>query len=92
MRTSTIAKHRVSGTGTPFTLLLGAEIRRRRLERGLSQHDLGQPLSRSFVSLVEHGQLTPSLPSLRLLATRLGTTAAGILAPVEAQMEDRPRG
>jgi transcriptional regulator with XRE-family HTH domain len=49
-------------------------------------------LSRSFVSLVEHGRLTPSLPSLVMMAARLGTSAAGILASVESQLEDRPAG
>ena len=88
MRESTISKHRNSGDRSPFALALGAEIRRRRLELGLSQQHLGGPLTRSFVSLVEHGRLTPSLPSLRIIASTLGTSAAGILASVEAQLED----
>ena len=88
MRESTICKHHRGGGGSPFARILGAEIRRRRLEQGLSQEHLGDPLSRSFVSLVEHGRLTPSLPSLRIIAATLGTSAAGILASVEAQLED----
>ena len=88
MRESTISKHRSSGDGSAFALALGAEIRRRRLELGLSKQHLGDPLTRSFVSLVEHGRLTPSLPSLRIIASTLGTSAAGILASVEAQLED----
>ena len=63
-------------------------FRRRRLALGLSQQHLGDPFTRSFVSLVETGRLTPSLPSLRIIASTLGTSAAGILASVEAQLED----
>ena len=89
MRASTIAKHHAAGRDTVFAHLLGAEIKRLRIERGLSQGALGEPLSRAFVSLVEHGRLTPSLPSLLIIASRLGTSAAGILASVESQLEDR---
>lgn len=66
-----------------FAIALGEEIRRRRLALGLTQADLGAPLSRAFVSRVEHGRLTPSLPSLLLLADRLGSTGAALLATVE---------
>jgi len=83
MRASTIAKHAGTGGGTAFAIALGQEIRRRRLALGLSQADLGAPLSRAFVSLVEHGRLTPSLPSLLLIASRLGTTGAALLATAE---------
>ena len=89
MRESTISKHARAGSDTVFAHLLGVEIKRRRIARGLSQSAMGEPLSRSFVSLVEHGRLTPSLPSLLIIATRLGTSAAGILASVESQLEDR---
>ena len=65
MRESTISKHRSSGDGSAFALALGAEIRRRRLELGLSQQHLGDPFTRSFVSLVEHGRLTPSPATVR---------------------------
>jgi transcriptional regulator with XRE-family HTH domain len=46
------------------------------------------PLSRAFLSLVEHGRLTPSLPSLLILARRLDTSASDILRSVESELED----
>ena len=89
MRQSTIAKHLQGGSGTAFAIALGEEIRRRRLALGLSQADLGEPLSRSFVSQVEHGRLTPSLLSLLLIASRLGITGAALLAAAEGQPSGR---
>jgi transcriptional regulator with XRE-family HTH domain len=68
---------------------LGAEIRRRRVALGLSQATVGRPLSRAFMSSVESGRLTPSLPSLLMIAERLNMSAAAILASVEAQLEDQ---
>src|SRR5688572_8615591 len=65
---STITKHgNDRGIATP----LGREIRRRRLALGLTQTQLGQPLTRSFVSAVETGRCVPSLPVLLLMAQRL---------------------
>lgn len=88
MRLSTIAKHRASGGGTAFSRSLGAEIRRRRLALGLSQASLGWPLSRAFLSSVESGRTVPSLPSLLMIARRLNSTGATILASVESQLEE----
>jgi transcriptional regulator with XRE-family HTH domain len=84
---STIAKHRAAGSGSSFARLLGADIRRRRLAVGLSQDALGRPLSRAFLSRVESGRVVPSLASLLMIARRLNSTGAIILASVEAQME-----
>jgi transcriptional regulator with XRE-family HTH domain len=67
---------------------LGRVIRRRRLALGLSQANAAMPLSRAFLSLVEHGRLTPSLPSLLILARRLDTSASDILRSVESELED----
>ncbi len=88
MRMSTITKHALAGGGTPFAGLLGQEIRRRRLALRLSQTEAGHPLGRAFLSSVENGHLTPSLPSLVIIARRLNSSAAAILAAVEAQLED----
>ncbi len=82
MRSSTIAKHRAFGPDSDFACLLGAEIRRRRIELGLSQVQLADPLSKSFVSLIEHGRVVPSLPSLGLIADRLQTSPAVLLLAV----------
>ena len=68
---------------------LGAEIRRRRRALGLSQSELGRPLTRAFVSAVENGQCIPSLSALVLLAQRLGTTGAALLDAVNPRLEAR---
>jgi transcriptional regulator with XRE-family HTH domain len=74
--------------GTPFARLLGMEIKRRRLALQLSQAEVGHPLSRAFLSSVERGRMTPSLPSLVIIARRLNSSAAVLLASVESQLED----
>lgn len=89
MRLSTIAKHDTAGEGSAFSRVLGEEIRRRRVELGLSQTNVGGPLSRAFVSSIESGRMTPSLASLLMIANRLNSTAAAILAAVETQLEDQ---
>jgi transcriptional regulator with XRE-family HTH domain len=70
-----------------FARMLGGEIRRRRIALGLSQASVGRPLSRAFMSSVESGRLTPSLPSFLMIARRLNSTGADILASVESQLE-----
>lgn len=89
MRLSTIAKHRMAGSDSAFSRALGDEVRRRRLALGLSQSSVGRPLSRAFVSSVENGRLMPSLPSLLMIARRLNSSGADILASVEARLEDQ---
>jgi transcriptional regulator with XRE-family HTH domain len=88
MRMSTITKHETAGAGTSFARLLGLEIRRRRVALRLSQAEAGHPLGRAFLSSVENGRLTPSLPSLVIIARRLNSSAAAILAAVEQQLEE----
>jgi transcriptional regulator with XRE-family HTH domain len=88
MRLSTIAKQSMAGGGTEFSRLLGAEIRRRRVELGLSQDSIGRPLSRAFLSSVESGRTVPSLPSLLMIARKLNSTGANILASVERHLEE----
>ena len=87
VRLSTITKQRTAGSGSSFARVLGAEIRRRRLALGLSQDELGRPLSRAFLSRVESGRVVPSLASLLMIARRLNSTGATILASVETQLE-----
>jgi transcriptional regulator with XRE-family HTH domain len=57
----------------------------------MSQASVGQPLSRAFISSVESGRLTPSIPSLLMIAGRLNMSAGAILASVEAELEVRGR-
>jgi transcriptional regulator with XRE-family HTH domain len=61
---------------------LGREIRRRRLALGLSQGELGRPLTRAFVSAVERGHCLPSLAALVHFAGRLGVSAGELLDSV----------
>jgi hypothetical protein len=42
-------------------------------------------MTRAFVSSVENGRLVPSIPSLLIIARRLGTTAAVILEAAEGR-------
>jgi transcriptional regulator with XRE-family HTH domain len=54
-----------------FSRRLGAIIRARRRELGLTQTQLGDPLTKGFVSEVERGRSLPSLAALVHLAERL---------------------
>jgi transcriptional regulator with XRE-family HTH domain len=92
MRTSTIAKHREGGTGTAFARELGRAIRERRVALGLSQATAARPMSRAFLSSVERGRFTPSLPGLLIIARQLNTSAATLLEAVEVQLEARDSG
>jgi transcriptional regulator with XRE-family HTH domain len=51
---------------------VGRRIRAARLASGMSQAQLGDPLTRAYVSQVESGQTLPSLTALVHLAERLG--------------------
>ena len=88
MRESSIAKHRILGRDSILARSIGAEIRRRRVELGLSQAEVGAPLTRAFVSAVERGHVVPSLPSLIHLASRLEIDAGTLLAAVNGDTTD----
>jgi transcriptional regulator with XRE-family HTH domain len=83
MRESSITKQALAGPRSPLAVAIGREIRRRRMAAGLSQTQVGRPLSRAFVSAVENGHTVPSLASLVLLAERLATDASTILESVK---------
>jgi hypothetical protein len=78
---STITKHRHAGL-----VSLGYEIRRLRCSVGMTQAELGWPLTRAFVSSVEHGRCLPSLPAVALFAQRLGVSPADLLDPVKHEL------
>ena len=81
-----LLEHRLSASLDPlFRRRLGHELRRRRIELGLTQARLGDPMSKAFVSAVEHGRAVPSLPALRLMASRLDTTIGAFLLAVEEE-------
>jgi transcriptional regulator with XRE-family HTH domain len=78
---STITKHRRA-----LSLGLGAAIRERRRAKGLTQTQLGHPLTRGFVSSIEHGRCLPSLAALSLMAERLDMSAAELLDSVKQDL------
>jgi CheY-like chemotaxis protein/DNA-binding XRE family transcriptional regulator len=65
--------------------LFGAEVKRRRVDLGLSQEQLAEraDLHRTYVSDVEGGKRNPSLASIERLAKALGTTLATVFMSVE---------
>ena len=55
-------------------------MRKARERKGLSQTELGAPyFARAYVSAVELGKVSPSLKSLRHLATKLGVPLRSLL-------------
>jgi len=71
---------------------LGMKIRDLRKARGLTQRALaGDDLSVSFISMVEHGRVRPSLETLHRLAARLGVTASSLLSESDGQEEAEAR-
>lgn len=82
VRRSTITKRHVWRPHSYPAAALGAELRRLRLERGLSQRELGGPLSGAFVSAVERGTTVPSLPALAIMAGRLRVPLSAIFAAI----------
>ena len=62
---------------------LGLELRERRRGSGFTQEELGAPLTKGFVSAVEHGRTIPSLPALRLMTGRLGVPLGEFLRSVD---------
>lgn len=56
---------------------VGLRLRRLRLERGLSQRELSGPgVSYAYISRIEAGERRPSVKALRVLAAKLGVSAA----------------
>lgn len=68
------------------------KIRDLRKARGLTQRALArEDLSVSFISMVEHGKVRPSLGTLRLLANRLGVTSSSLLSDADSPGEAEAR-
>jgi transcriptional regulator with XRE-family HTH domain len=72
----------------PQSVVLGSRIRTLRLRAGLTQAELGSPMTRSFVSAIEHGRAIPSLPALLLISERLGVTAGELLEQLDWTRQD----
>jgi transcriptional regulator with XRE-family HTH domain len=89
---STIYRQKRYGPNTPFARALGAEVRRLRRQRGMTQAQLGAPLTRSYVSAVERGRIVPSVPALAHMAARLGTDPGHLLPTSATSPHPSPRG
>ena len=77
---------RTPATDATPSATLGAEIRRRRLDAGLTLVRLAEmaQLSQPFLSQVENGRAQPSIESLGRIAQALGTTPQSLFsAPAE---------
>ena len=82
MAESSISKLVGPRANSEYAVSLGRAIRERRRARGLTQTELGRPLTKGFVSEVERGRSLPSLRALTLLAHRLGVPVSELLADV----------
>ena len=82
MRLSSIYRHTLRHD-EPNAATLGSRIRELRIRAGLTQAQLGSPMTRSFVSAVEHGRALPSLPALLLISARLGVPIGELLEELE---------
>jgi transcriptional regulator with XRE-family HTH domain len=87
MRLSSIYQQRPSGDDSRATTL-GSRIREMRIGAGLTQAELGAPLTRSFVSAIEHGRALPSLPALLLISARLGVPVGELVDELEWTWQD----
>jgi transcriptional regulator with XRE-family HTH domain len=83
VRESSIAKQYGWGGETDFARAIGGELRRRRRAKGWTQAQLGDPLTKGFVSAVELGHVVPSLPALALMADRLEMPLAELFESVK---------
>ncbi len=63
--------------------IVGLRIRESRTEKGMSQKDLvGERFSKSYISSIERGKITPSLKALEYIAKRLGLSVAYLLTGI----------
>ncbi|HEX2914161.1 MAG TPA: tetratricopeptide repeat protein [Chloroflexia bacterium] len=64
--------------------VIGLRIRETRTEKGLSQKDLvGERFSKSYISSIERGKITPSLKALEYIAGRLSVSLAFLLTGMQ---------
>lgn len=60
--------------------IVGLRIREARTDKGMSQKDLvGERFSKSYISSIERGKITPSLKALEYIARRLSVSVAYLL-------------
>ena len=73
----------------PLATAIGQELRRRRMDAGLSQGAIGAPFTRAFVSAVERGRAVPSIPALAVLLDHLDIGFDEFFEGVQWQMTVR---
>lgn len=68
-----------------FSSRFGAEVRRLRLKRGLSQEALAEiaGLDRTFISMIERGARRPTLDSAKRIADGLERSLGELILKVE---------
>lgn len=79
MGKSSIAKQFGWGPRSETAIEVGKRVREQRRKRGLTQSELGHPLSRGYMSALESGATLPSLGTVWLLAQRLGVTVGDLI-------------
>ncbi|TAG46824.1 MAG: helix-turn-helix domain-containing protein [Betaproteobacteria bacterium] len=86
------AKPRSNRAATVITETLGAHIKALRIERGLSQEQLGglAELDRSAISMIERGRANPTLLTLSVLSSVFDRSLSQLLASVTANMNLKP--
>jgi transcriptional regulator with XRE-family HTH domain/predicted negative regulator of RcsB-dependent stress response len=79
----------------PPDSILAQRLRTARLAAKLTQQELaGETFSKSYISAVEQGRMIPSLPSLSVLATRLGVAMSYLLGESDLELSaaaERPQ-
>lgn len=74
-----------------ISIAFGKVLRELRLNKGLSQEQLGfeADLRRTYVSILELGQQQPSLTTLLKLANALNIKASQLMALLEEKMSNK---
>jgi transcriptional regulator with XRE-family HTH domain len=79
--------------GSSTTVAFGRAVRKLRLEKDLSQEELGyvSSLHRNYIGSVERGELNASLTSIINLADGLGVKPSELLALAEREQASERR-
>jgi transcriptional regulator with XRE-family HTH domain len=85
--------HNVKNSPRKLAEAFGAVLREARMERGLSQEDLGfeSGYHRTYVSLLERGLKSPSLQTIFELARALNIQPSDLLTRIERTTHCKPK-
>src|ERR1051326_2135222 len=88
---STPMRHARDEVGMTRAQTLGDLLPTARHARNLTQEELaGGTFSKSYLSAIERGKMTPSIPALRVLAQRLDVSLASLLGEDDLAQEESP--